>query len=369
MKNWLNCLLLAIWSFLDIEPALAITWCHDYSLYKISGQDANETSPSMLRRHLREMNYKRFLFTDVAQDPSTLARLEPGDVIIIGEDHSGVVNAKNLIDHYIQKSGKEKTSFLPEQLPSLDNFYRDWTLLQLILFERVTPDGRKIYPYEGKPLEVWRKRPVGKLILLEPSLEVLDPQSRTYVAGQTQSTPTSTWKITESDFIFRSTKDGFQLEISWDPMPKVIEPFQRYGWEVQASIKGPRGADIALTPIMNTAVWKITLAKPIEGVNHPGVNTFRLHLNGEPGKPVLNSGKMRLEITVVGQGAQVKPQPPNSTGEGEITGGTGYVVVGREPDQYDAIFLELQCNGLAKIGWAYVLENSPLLKKKAADEK
>ncbi len=136
----------------------AITWCHDYSLYKISGKDVNKTSPQMLRQNLARMKFKRFNFTHAAHLPQAQSKLKPGDVIVIGNAHSGVVNQQGLIDHFIQKFGASGTSYKPEDILNMSNFKRSWTLLQIMNFTRTTPDGRKIFPYKKQKVEVWRKQ-------------------------------------------------------------------------------------------------------------------------------------------------------------------------------------------------------------------
>jgi hypothetical protein len=142
---------------LIVTPASGITWCHDYSFYKATGKDANKTSPAQLRKRLKELGFKLFPFTNAAQNPKAQEKLKSGDIIIFGDDHSGVVNDKELIDHFIQKYGASGTKYQPEQLDTMENFKRNWTLLQILNFERIMSDGRKLYPYKSKSVEVWRK--------------------------------------------------------------------------------------------------------------------------------------------------------------------------------------------------------------------
>jgi hypothetical protein len=135
----------------------AITWCHDYSWYKATGKDANRTSPDSLRKQLKKLGYKMFPFTNAAQNPKAQAKLKSGDVIIFGNDHSGVVNSKGLIDHFLQKAGASGVQYAVKDIDSLSSMMHDWTLLQLVNFERVTPEGAKLHPYQNKSVEVWRK--------------------------------------------------------------------------------------------------------------------------------------------------------------------------------------------------------------------
>lgn len=142
-----------------IRPVYSITWCHDYTLYAATGKDVNMTSPAQLRRSLRDLGFKSFKFTNAAQNPIAQSKLRAGDVIIIGDAHSGVVNASGLIDHFIQVFGASGTAYLPQDILGMENFKRNWTLLQMVNFQRQTPDGRMIQPYASQEVEVWRKYP------------------------------------------------------------------------------------------------------------------------------------------------------------------------------------------------------------------
>lgn len=136
----------------------SITWCHDYSYYQATGHDTNRTAPDKLRETLSKLGYKRFPFTNAAHLPQAQGKLKPGDVIIIGEAHSGVVNQDGLTDHFIQVFGTSGTAYQPQEILSMPNFKRGWTLIQMMNFTRKTPDGRSIQPYKNQPVEVWRRQ-------------------------------------------------------------------------------------------------------------------------------------------------------------------------------------------------------------------
>jgi hypothetical protein len=138
------------------KPIYSITWCHDYTLYVLTGKDADKTSPVRLRQSLKDLGFKSFKFTNAAQNPMAQSKLRAGDVIIIGDAHSGIVNGSGLIDHFIQKFGASGTVYLPQDIFVMENFKRNWTLLQMINFQRKTPDGRTIQPYADQEVEVWR---------------------------------------------------------------------------------------------------------------------------------------------------------------------------------------------------------------------
>jgi len=121
-------------------------------------KDANRTKPVHMRSILKDqLGYKCFKFTNAAHNPKAQSKLRSGDVIIIGDAHSCVVNQKGLINHFIQKFGSSGTAYKPLNIFSMNNFYQDWTLLQMMNFKRKTPDGRIIQPYKNKKVEVWRK--------------------------------------------------------------------------------------------------------------------------------------------------------------------------------------------------------------------
>jgi hypothetical protein len=148
-------------------PAQAIVVCHDYTLYRLTGKDPRpKGSPGMqgsgvkaLRDYLKENGYRAFPMTDAAEsNPGKVQTLlKPGDVIILREDHSGYVNEKGLIDHFIQVEGTstKDVKYDADDLPpheSLDGkiggLYRNETFEQFL--DR---------PYRKSPrtTEVWRK--------------------------------------------------------------------------------------------------------------------------------------------------------------------------------------------------------------------
>ena len=81
-------------------------WCHDYTWSQVTKDDVNKKSPDALRTELVRRRYVCFSFTTAAHDPAAQPRLRSGDVFIFGDAHSGIVNEKRLIDHYVQAFGK-----------------------------------------------------------------------------------------------------------------------------------------------------------------------------------------------------------------------------------------------------------------------
>lgn len=144
------------WFLILALPLAAIVWCHDYSLWRATGEDANNTSPAALRSRLGQLHYKKFSFTNAARLPQAQAKLNPGDVVIFADAHSGVVNDRGLIDHFVQKYGASGTRYRPDEILKMDNLHRDWTLLDILNFKRTGPQGNSIFPYRDAEVEVWR---------------------------------------------------------------------------------------------------------------------------------------------------------------------------------------------------------------------
>lgn len=149
---------------LAASPAFAITWCHDYSLWEASGRtlNQNQTSPGMLRQKLGQMQYHRMkVFAPKTADADRY--LKPGDVIILGEAHSGFVTAQGVVDHLIMPSaapGTQLAQMTGEQAQASANFKRGWTLTQLWgPIVRFDSQGNRYdnAPYGNASVELWRK--------------------------------------------------------------------------------------------------------------------------------------------------------------------------------------------------------------------
>ncbi len=161
LKKIISLSLFAILSFFLILPVHAITWCHDYTRFVITGKDANRTSPDSLRFYLSKNGFGRvqiLLPTTVNSE----RLLKPGDVIIIGDAHSGVVNGQGSIDHFLQKAGATGKVYQPDEVVTLENFKRNWTIQNFREFYRINKNEYtgaewKIYPYQSTPIELWRK--------------------------------------------------------------------------------------------------------------------------------------------------------------------------------------------------------------------
>lgn len=244
MKKILTaCFLICIW-IIACNPAQSITWCHDYSLYKATefatGKQTNfdRTSISKLRNSLKDLGYKRYDFTNAAKNPRAQEKLNRGYIIIFGDDHSGVINKNHLIDHFIQKYGASGTSYLPEQLESLESFKRSWTLKQIINFKRKTSDGRIIFPYRNKSVEVWKKSvdqsatekadwvlkdgyPKFTPFESSPPEKFLSHRSPAYKFSGTFNYTNAA--ITETDYFEGQLNYDWIFKFEWDDLPRVIK--------------------------------------------------------------------------------------------------------------------------------------------------
>jgi hypothetical protein len=152
-------------------PAQAIIVCHDYTMYRVTGKDPRPkgsagmqgSSVDALRKYLdKVLHYKSFSLTNAA-DKKTGNRamvqrlLKPGDVIILRDDHSGYVNDKGLIDHFIMVEGtstKDKKYDVSELPPHAllkglkGGFFKNDTFDDFL--------GR-LHNQAGLTVEVWRK--------------------------------------------------------------------------------------------------------------------------------------------------------------------------------------------------------------------
>lgn len=154
--------------FLSALPVYAIQHCHDYTVWVVTGNDANATPPNRLREILMANNYEIAL-TTTPSTPGADSKLRPGDVVFFGHAHSGVVNSQGRIDHFLQNMQQVGKHYDPAELPSLPNFYRGWTMVQFANLSReirTYSDLRNetthtVFPYRNMKVEVWRSRQGG----------------------------------------------------------------------------------------------------------------------------------------------------------------------------------------------------------------
>jgi len=143
-------------------PLYGIVWCHDYTYFRVSGQDPSPIdvpgtgiSASTLRGYLEANGYKRFPYTNAAQMPGAGKRLKKGDVVIIDDAHSGYVTGSDMIDHFIQVFGSSGKKYTVQDLPEapipgkVGGLYRSDTLEQFI---------NRRFKKTFDSIEVWRKQ-------------------------------------------------------------------------------------------------------------------------------------------------------------------------------------------------------------------
>lgn len=57
-RLWIR-VLVCVLGVISLElPARAITWCHDYTLFRVTGKDSNQCSPGNLRTILTKEKYE-----------------------------------------------------------------------------------------------------------------------------------------------------------------------------------------------------------------------------------------------------------------------------------------------------------------------
>jgi len=114
--NFIKSSLLVLGLLVVFTPAAsAITYCHDWTIYRLEGgADKNNKTLGDLRGILASRSYNRY---NGSRD-----QLPPGSVVILGpgNGHSGYVEANGRITHFIQKSGGLKyqgVAYKPEAVP------------------------------------------------------------------------------------------------------------------------------------------------------------------------------------------------------------------------------------------------------------
>ncbi|HPR64013.1 MAG TPA: hypothetical protein PK014_07295 [Thermoanaerobaculia bacterium] len=152
-------------------------------------------------------------------------------------------------------------------------------------------------------------------------------QSGAYVRGSVGKTPTSDWTIDRSGFHFKSRKDGYRFDVTWEGMPDRIALGKSYTVRVKAATRGPRNATVYIGPVGPIDCWEITPYVPNDTLTKTFNNGFGLPLKGKerPEEEITNSMVLKFTLT--------KP--------------------GIRLDKKEAAFLELDCSGIAKIRWTY----------------
>ncbi len=200
------------------QSAHAITWCFDWVAFQIDEKNAdqNRLSVDQLRAKLRKLGYEPVLqikataptagdvvrWYDIKLDVTQLASgekidkiLKKDDVLIFGNDHTGIVTANRRaadarIDHFLQVPDRTGTCYSTLQATTLPNYFvgpgKNWSLRQMFAVSREKPPvhtrafpaddwttsyytewlGRLVfgaprqYPFLGLTAVVWRRTSV-----------------------------------------------------------------------------------------------------------------------------------------------------------------------------------------------------------------
>jgi hypothetical protein len=148
--------------FIFLMPAQAVTVCHDYTRYRVSVnlrcpvENTNGLGVGDLRTWLGRQGFTGYNYSYAVQNPRDAQRyLQPGDVLILGEAHSGIVNAYGGIDNYLQVEGMIGQPHDPRQLPHavrgrLGGLYLNDSL-QYFLW------GHYARPVAAPQVQLWRR--------------------------------------------------------------------------------------------------------------------------------------------------------------------------------------------------------------------
>jgi hypothetical protein len=180
-------------------------------------------------------------------------------------------------------------------------------------------------------------KPGAEWLLASTNFEVFDPKTKTYVAGASGKTDTSEWWVTSDAFRFTSKLDGFALDASWTRPPPALTEGEAALLVVEAEARGPRKVQIGISPVGPICEWQLDLTKKANAaVERPlrflkcgkakASSSLRLELPASSGHLERQTGWMELEVT------------PRAK------------LVG---SHVDALILELNCNGAAKVHWTY----------------
>jgi hypothetical protein len=139
----------------------AITWCHDYALAQVVQGDYNRLTVDQLRAALRQNRFTATSYPAGTPSAAVEGTLRPGDVLIFGNRHSGVVTGDRRITHYIQDIADQVvTTYTPATVASAPNYRAADALETIRSFRRegVHENGTRfvVEPYKNVGIEVWR---------------------------------------------------------------------------------------------------------------------------------------------------------------------------------------------------------------------
>lgn len=172
-----------------MQPAWGVTVCFDWVICQVTGKDVNQQTAASVRNVCKEKGYKRVMVCvgtpkmefqernwaaegGLAEDKIAIvwdvmvgntAGLKKGDVILIGNDHTGLVgDDQGHIVHFLQstKFTEQGVAMSPADAEKSKSFHplaEGWTMEQFYAIERQRPDGKFQIPYLRQLTEVWRK--------------------------------------------------------------------------------------------------------------------------------------------------------------------------------------------------------------------
>jgi len=152
-------LLCALLVLLACGPARAIQNCHDYTYYALTGRDGAMMAAGTLRNYLAQNGYTRYRYTDARAlagagiAPMTEQELlQPGDVLLFGDSHSGIVTAQRTVNHYFQTFVSAPVPGRVRATNTVDPRDMDYEVLKGWSVARILKEKR----YRQDQIEVWR---------------------------------------------------------------------------------------------------------------------------------------------------------------------------------------------------------------------
>lgn len=199
------------------QSSYGITFCFDWVAYQINDKkDANDLTADKLRALMRKLGYTRVLQIKATTGPPPAAGIIPfprasdikldvyqfappnpkltkvlkrGDVLIFGNDHTGIVrlpgnptNQRVEFDHFLQVPGRIGTQYTPAEATKLPNYFvgpkRSWSLREIFALShelapahtddwtfdyykerlgRLAFGAPRQYPFLHQTAEVWRR--------------------------------------------------------------------------------------------------------------------------------------------------------------------------------------------------------------------
>jgi len=214
-----------------IVPVSAITYCFDYSLYRVDGKDHDGMYCQALNDKLTELKYAPAVTFD-SNTPdgvqSAVNSLRPKDIVFIGCDHVGYVNDDLSIDHYLQSPhsiGEQVDILLLISNPNYQNpvLAPNGQYVKRLNLNDNLPSMVDAHIQKGLPIYV-RHSPG-----YTPSTSVIMTQSLPRTINECENGGTNicgTWTLVGSNQYDAKWENGAEATlnvVSWDASSVVIE--------------------------------------------------------------------------------------------------------------------------------------------------